>query len=108
MADARMEAVVSQTLLGAHILERAIHDPHPWTAMVHGHTSEWVKVRRRVIPADLRVVFTTYLTRECREIESIDLYCGGVMIASRDVAGRPSAPCRVTLGIRLTADEVSV
>lgn len=97
MPGADLELNVARVIQRGRLLEQAIHDQRPWSALVHGCCEQLVPARRQIL--DQSVVFTAYLAGPLSGIRTVDLYCGDEMVTTRDIADTPAAPCRITVAL---------
>ena len=97
MDGAELERQVAGLAARARLIERALHDRSPWAAVFRaacGCESLPVPMRREIVPAEGRIVFTAYLGEELEDIESVEVLCGGTTATVLAAAGSPSGPCR--------------
>jgi hypothetical protein len=84
-----LDLAVSRAITMVHILERALHDPGPWSLRING---SFAPAERRV-ERD-RVVFSAEfpaLERADGAIMALALYCGPHLVALRKVQLGPDA-----------------
>lgn len=97
MISAGFEQAVSRLVTHARLMERALHDPGPWSAVVFGCHVIWIPLERHERPDD-RIVLTGYLREACSGIRYVEIWCGRDLVAGWPAAGE-DAPVRITLDL---------
>jgi len=101
------DGLVSQLVARARLLEKALHDPGPWFAVVRADWSGRHRVSRVICEEERRVSFTVYVDEPCSKITAVELYAGHSLVTARQVDGLPSSPCRITLDFGILTEPVS-
>jgi hypothetical protein len=105
MVSARFEQAVAQMMAHARLLERAVHDPGPWTAVICGCRRIRIPLERHERPDD-RIVLTGYMSQQCTGISAVEIWCGGELAASWPTE-QDSSPVRVTLELGIEDAELT-
>lgn len=85
------ELAVNRALLLARALERALHDPGPWTVRIGAQIYPACRV---VIPSSRRVIFYAYLHDAPAPGVVADLYCRDAWVSTTVLDDLPDAPSR--------------
>lgn len=87
-----LDLAAARAVMQARLLERAVHDPGPWTMEYGGIL---MPTSRFLLPD--RAIFVAHLPEHCwlRAPESLTLHCRGELVASKVIEHPGDESCQI-------------
>jgi hypothetical protein len=105
MSSAALELRVAKALSHARLLEHALYDHGPWSALIYGCCQHQMRLTRTLCPDEGMLTLTGYLEAPCSGIQLAEVYCGSELATVVPVPGLPAAPFRMLLELGVAQDD---